>query len=128
LAKAGRGVRVVALEVEPSFCDLLATTVRDPRLVVLNRPAEDIADVSRELGIEFDAVVTLLPLVNFPEPVRNLIVQAAKEALPPGGVVVGATYNPYVVPKLMRDTFGNCSLLRFVWRNVPPAFVFRSIR
>ena len=127
LAKSGRNVRIVALEIDPHFCEVLATSIRDPRLTVLNRPAEDLVSVAHELGVEFDAVVTSLPLVNFPVPIRNLILQAAKDALPPGGIVAGYTYTPYVVPRLMRETFGNCAL-RFVWRNVPPAFVFRSVR
>ena len=112
---------------DPHFCEVLATSIRDPRLTVLNRPAEDLVSVAHELDVEFDAVVTSLPLVNFPVPIRNLILQAAKDALPPGGIVAGYTYTPYVVPRLMRETFGNCAL-RFVWRNVPPAFVFRSVR
>ena len=126
LAKSGRNVRIVAFEIDPHFCDVLATSIRDPRLTVLNRPAEDLGSVARELGIEFDSVVTSLPLVNFPVPIRNLILQAAKDTLPSGGIVTGYTYTPYVVPRLMRETFGNCAL-RFVWRNVPPAFVFRSV-
>jgi phosphatidylethanolamine/phosphatidyl-N-methylethanolamine N-methyltransferase len=127
LAKVGRNVQIVAFEIDPHFCEVLMSSIDDPRLTVLNRPAEDLASVAHELGVEFDAVVTSLPLVNFPVPVRNLILQAAKDALPPGGVIVGYTYTPYVVPRLMRETFGNCAL-RFVWRNVPPAFVFRSVR
>ena len=127
LSKAGRNVRIVAFEIDPNFCDVLSSSIRDGRLTVLNRPAEDIAAVARELDVTFDAVVTSLPLVNFPVPIRNLILQSVKDALPPGGIVTGYTYTPYVVPRLMRETFGNCAL-RFVWRNVPPAFVFRSVR
>ena len=126
LAKSGSNVRIVAFEIDPHFCDVLSSSIRDPRLIVLNRPAEDIVAVARELDVVFDAVVTSLPLVNFPVPVRNLILQAAKDALPSGGIVTGYTYTPYVVPRLMRETFGNCDL-RFIWRNVPPAFVFRSV-
>jgi phosphatidylethanolamine/phosphatidyl-N-methylethanolamine N-methyltransferase len=126
LAKAGQDVRIVAFEIDPHFCDVLSSSIRDPRLTVLNRPAQDIVAVARELDVVFDAVVTSLPLVNFSVHVRNLILQAVKDALPSGGIVTGYTYTPYVVPRLMRETFGNCDL-RLVWRNVPPAFVFRSI-
>jgi phospholipid N-methyltransferase len=84
--------------------------------------------VAHELGVKFDAVVSSLPLTNFPVPVRHLILQTAKEVLAPGGVFTGFTYLPYTMPRLMHETFGNCAFIRVVWRNVPPAFVFQSIR
>lgn len=127
LARSGGNVRIVAFEVDPRFCDLLERTTRDARLTVLNRPAEDLPEVASALGLHVDAVVSSLPLVNFPVPVRNMILDATRQALPEGGIVAGFTYTPYLVPRLLRETFGNCAL-RFVWRNVPPAFVYRSVR
>ena len=127
LAHASCTGRVVALEIDERFCGHLVTRFRDGRLAVLNRPAEELTQVVSELGVPVDAVVTSLPLSNFPAAVRNLIVEGMHEVVRPGGVVVGFSYMPHVVPRVMRERFGNCTT-RLVWQNVPPAFVFRSVR
>ena len=117
----------MAVEIDPCFCALLHDELPDKRLVIVNHPAEHLREIVAPYQMPVDAVVTSLPLMNFPPSLRGLIIDAIQAVVKPGGVVTGFSYSPVHTPKLLRQTFGNCRT-SIVWRNIPPAFVFRSVR
>jgi phospholipid N-methyltransferase len=123
LNRLGPQAAVLALEIDPAFCALLRRDLPDPRLRVIEAPAQELGAHAAVLGRSIDAVVSGLPFANFPAALRYEIVRAAHAALAPGGVFSGYGYAPFALPPVLRDVFGNCRL-GFVWRNVPPAFVF----
>jgi phospholipid N-methyltransferase len=123
LARAGSAARVLALEIDPAFGAALRRALPDPRLVVLEAPAQELPDRAAALGLTVDAVVSGLPFANFGPATRREIVQAAYDALAPEGVFAGYGYAPFALPPVLRLVFGNCRA-SYVWRNVPPAFVF----
>lgn len=127
LAQRPELLRLLAVEIDPDFCTMLQQTITDPRLLIVNRPAEDLADILAPFGGQADAIICALPLMNFPGPLRNQITAAMHSVLPPGGVAIGFTYTPFVIPHIYREAFGNCRT-RLVLRNVPPAFTVRSVR
>lgn len=113
---------MLAMEIDPAFCALLRREIPDPRLRVNQAPAQELGRYAAEVGRPVEAIVSGLPFANFPVALRREIVQAAYDALAPGGVFSGYGYAPFALPPLLREVFGNCRL-GFVWRNVPPAFV-----
>ena len=125
LRHLGPQATVLAMEIDPAFCDVLRRRLPDPRLRVIQAPAQELPDQAARHGCAVQAVVSGLPFANFPPPVRREIVAAAHAALVPGGVFSGYGYAPFALPPLLRAVFGNCQM-GFVWRNVPPAFVFTA--
>ncbi|MEY4406739.1 MAG: phospholipid methyltransferase [Proteobacteria bacterium] len=127
LHRAAPDAVVVAVEIDSCFCALLHDELPDKRLVIVNHPAEHLREIVAPYQMPVDAVVTSLPLMNFPSSLRGLIIDAIQAVVKPGGIVTGFSYSPVHTPQLLRQTFGNCRT-NIVWRNIPPAFVFRSVR
>ncbi|WP_150910597.1 class I SAM-dependent methyltransferase [Marinobacter halotolerans] len=69
-----------------------------------------------------DCVVSGLPLFNFPDRERRLLLTDIHELLNPGGVFVAFQYTRVLKPFLvsMYDEMETY----FVWANLPPAFVY----
>jgi phospholipid N-methyltransferase len=111
------------MEIDAAFCTLLRREIADPRLRIVQAPAQQVAIQVAALGRPLEAVVSGLPFANFPLTLRQEIVQATYDTLAPGGVFSGYGYAPFALPPVLRETFGNCQF-GFVWRNVPPAFTF----
>jgi phosphatidylethanolamine/phosphatidyl-N-methylethanolamine N-methyltransferase len=76
------------------------------------------------------AVVSGLPLLSMPAPVREAIVGAAFRILAPGAPYIQFTYGPK--PPLPADSMEKLGLRveagRKVWLNLPPARVYRFYR
>lgn len=127
LRRVGQDATVLAFEIDPAFCATLRRNLPDPRLRVLEMPAQDVPRIAREAGFDtgLDAVVSGLPFANFPRALRHEIVAAAHAALKPGGVFAGYGYAPFALPPVLRAVFGECRW-GYVWRNVPPAFVLSA--
>ena len=110
--------RMLALEADPTFARLLRA--RFPGLDVVE------GDASRAGGIEamgpFNAIISSLPLLNFPAHERVELVRALLRLVPPGAPFVQYSYG--IRPPLPRATDLRVSLAETVWRNLPPARVW----
>jgi len=120
----------------------LIVVERDPRLVahlrkrfgkvkVVEGDAQHLRQILAEAGIDHvDAVVSGLPLRNLPGAVRLNIANEVFAALEPGGVFVQFTY--WGEPPIPAEVVQRCSsggrMTRRVWRNMPPANVWRYER
>ena len=89
---------------------------------VVNASAERVGGHLEALGRGADVVVSSLPFSTLPEPVRHDLLDAAREALAPGGVFLVLQYSKTVLPELERR-FPKIRH-RFSPLNVPPAFLF----
>ena len=125
LGHLGPDATVLAMEIDPAFCEALRRRLPDSRLRVVEAPAQELPGQAARHGCTVQALVSGLPFANFPPALRREIVAAAHAALVPGGVFSGYGYAPFALPPLLRAVFGNCQM-GFVWRNVPPAFVFTA--
>lgn len=127
LEQLGPEAIVLAMEIDPEFCAILRQRLPDPRLRVFEEAAQLLPRRAAEAGYahNVDAVVSGLPFANFPPALRRQIIQAAYDALTPGGVFAGYGYAPFALPAVLKEVFGNCST-SYVWRNIPPAFVFTA--
>jgi phosphatidylethanolamine/phosphatidyl-N-methylethanolamine N-methyltransferase len=125
LKRAGPATSVVAFETEPLFCAWLQRAVVDPRLRIINAPAEELLAYVTELHLKPWTVVSSLPFGNFSLPLRQAIVNAAYISLVPGGTFVGFSYGSTDLQTTLGQVFGNCQA-RSVVRNLPPALVFSA--
>lgn len=119
--------RLVLIEYDPGFCELLAKRFPGARIV-----QGDAYDLARTLGSALDAapvaVVSSLPLLTKPEAIRLRLLADALELMEPDGVFVQFTYG--MVSPIPRARKGR----RFGWftaeasapvlRNLPPARVW----
>ncbi len=123
-------------------CDKLIVIERDPRLVahlrkrfpkvtIVEGDAQHLRWILAEAGIDHvDAIISGLPLRNLPDAVRRNIATEVFAALGLGGVFVQFTYwgKPPVPGEVARRYGVGSEKTRRVWRNMPPANVWRYQR
>lgn len=119
LIRRGMGPEgVVAIEADATFARLLRA--RFPRLEVVEGDATDARRLER-LG-PFNAIISSLPLLNFPNHERIALVRGLLRLLPPGAPFVQYSYG--VKPPLPRSAELKVKLAAKVWRNLPPARIW----
>lgn len=119
LVRRGLGARrVLAVEADATFARMLRA--RFPGLDVVEGDAADAGAIER-LG-PFCAIISSLPLLNFPAHERTDLVLALLRLLPPGAPFVQYSYG--VRPPLPRSPDLRVTLAAKVWRNLPPARIW----
>lgn len=119
--------KLVALEINPDFCTYVKETLKDPRLVLVQRSASDIDEILEELGIRHaDYVISGIPFKTLPDPLRDSIVRKTHSVLRPKGSFLVYQVSGAVLPYLER-VFGNVSR-DFELLNFLPARLFYCAR
>lgn len=126
--------RFFAIERSPELVS--ATQQRCPDVTVLEDSVTNVVELCRQQSIEkVDAVVCGLPWASFSESLQSEIMDAMLEVLVPGGQFATFAYwQGVILPAGMRfsrrleQTFSSVEKSPTVWRNLPPAFVYRCIR
>ena len=121
LARGIEPERLLVLERSPEFCRMLRR--KFPGLNIVEGDAAMLASYVPE-GREVVAVVSSLPLMNFPSSLREAILEQVRRVIGTRGCVIQFTYallgeSPYSRNGFRRD------LCRFIPRNLPPAKVER---
>ncbi|MEF3313078.1 methyltransferase [Paenibacillus sp. GYB004] len=83
--------------------------------------ARNMIDAVRD-GRKFDYILSGLPFANFPQSLRNEIIDQAYETLKPGGLFIAFQYS-LQMKKLLESRFV-IERIDFVPLNIPPAFVY----
>jgi phosphatidylethanolamine/phosphatidyl-N-methylethanolamine N-methyltransferase len=104
-----------------------------PDVKAYNNCASELSSIMKKENIEsIDAVISGLPWAAFPEKLQHEIMDAIFESLAPGGVFTTFAYLQGFLMKaahrfrdLLKDKFETVETSRTVWRNFPPAFVYR---
>jgi phosphatidylethanolamine/phosphatidyl-N-methylethanolamine N-methyltransferase len=130
----GRDTMFVAVEYNPGFADALRR--RFPRATVVNDTAERLPELLAEQGREqVDCILSSLPFAAFPPGLQRRLLDAAVRALAPGGLFVTYAYVPaaWLAPgrllrSLLNARFERVGTTPIVWRNLPPAFVYRCLK
>lgn len=122
--------RLLVLERDPHFHRMLRE--RFPAVKVVEGDAAALGDVTRDNDVgPVNAVVSGLPMLNFPAELQNAILQGAFAQMDEDGLFVQFTYSP--APPIPRGRLADLGLeaerAGRVWFNVPPASVwcFRRI-
>jgi phosphatidylethanolamine/phosphatidyl-N-methylethanolamine N-methyltransferase len=123
-----RGLRASdlhAIEMNPEFC----THLKD-RFAGLNLYQMTAQDVGALPVRGAQAVVSGLPLLSMPVDVQRAIVTGSFACLAPGASLVQFTYGPTppIAPELREDLALDWSVSNMIWRNMPPARVYRFFR
>ena len=120
-----RGVdpeRLVAVEYDPDFCELIAN--RFPGITVVEGDAYNLkATLGRSAIGPVSAIVSGLPLFNKPLTKRLQLLNQGLAMLPPGAPFIQFSY--HLLPPIPKEA-GPFSLTgsKRIWRNIPPARVW----
>lgn len=104
---------------------------RFPKVAVVEGDAQHLRRILADAGVDHvDAVISGLPLRNLPGSVRRNILAEVFAALGLGGVFVQFTYwgKPPVPAEIAQRFNVGSKMTRRVWRNMPPANVWRYQR
>jgi len=129
-ALVARGVdprRLVLVEYSVDFCRLLRE--RFPTATVVHGDAYTLSrTLSGRLAEPADALVSGLPLMTRPEPVRFKLLNDAIALMKPGAPFVQFTYS-VTSPIPMKSAAFTAEPSERIWRNIPPArvWVYRSV-
>lgn len=89
----------------------------------------------RESIEQIDAIICGLPWASFPESLQSEIVETMLRRLRPGGQFATFAYWQGVVlpagrrfSRRLHESFETVGRSHTVWRNLPPAFVYRCVR
>ena len=124
LAAMRPDARLLAIEINPDFCDLLRDSIDDPRLIVHHGSAADIPEalVKHDLDAP-DAVLSGIPFSTMPRTLGIQVLESVKQSLAPGGRFVAYQFRD-VVHTLGKRVFGPASV-QLELLNVPPMRVYR---
>lgn len=131
---AGPDTLVLAIELDPTAAGRLQQW--HPRVRVINDSAERIREHVRACGREeADAVLSGIPWASMPGALQTRIMREVVGVLVPGGlfstfsyVHSPATRGGAAYARLLRGLFDRVERSRVIWRNLPPAFVYRCRR
>jgi phosphatidylethanolamine/phosphatidyl-N-methylethanolamine N-methyltransferase len=122
---------VLAFEIDPALAGELKGAI--PGVHIVNDSAERISEHLQAAGrTAADAILSGLPWAIFTRELQERLLSAVVEALRPGGRFATFAYVPaaYLPPgrrfrALLGGHFAQVETTPIVWRNFPPAFVYR---
>jgi len=134
LERKGRQTEYVALELDTGFAAELGRRYPDIRIV--NDSAERIAAHLESIDRKHaDSIICGLPWASFPEDLQRRIMSSVVDALPAGGrfatfAYIHAAWFPTArkFRRFLEEHFTNVATTPVVWRNLPPAFVYRCTK
>lgn len=121
LAAGVAPAKLTLFELNPAFAARLRQ--RFPDVAIHNRPAQEAPSTVSE-GV--DCVISGLPLLSFPLPLRHEILTTARDLLAPGGEIRQFSYGlaPALPPADLARIALSVRRTGFVPLNLPPAFVY----
>ncbi len=128
------GALVLAFEIDPRLAAELRGEI--PGVTIVNDSAERVVEHLRGAGRESaDCIVSGLPWALFSSELQKRLLGAVVAALKPGGRFATFAYIPAAwLPtgrrfrRLLHGYFPHVDTTHVVWRNFPPAFVYRCTR
>jgi len=118
------GARLIAIEINPRFCELLRETIDDPRLIVHEGSAAEIPEALIKHDLDTpDAILSGIPFSTMPQELGLSILRSVRKSLKPGGRFVAYQFRD-VVHTLGKRVFGPASVQIELF-NMPPMRVYR---
>ncbi len=124
----------IGIEANPKLAKMLQEQL--PGTHIVADSAENTTAILRSHNrLRADCIVSGLPWAAFPIELQNKLLQAACDSLCTGGRFATFAYlQGLILPagitfrKKLRQHFSKVHISRTVWRNVPPALVYRCIK
>ncbi len=134
LRRLSGGSRFFAIEANRRFADTLQD--RFPQIRIYHDDVSSVAPLCQREGVSvIDAVVCGLPWAAFRDAEQTELLDATVELLADGGYFATFAYlQGLLLPggqrfrRKLRPRFREVEVSRTVWRNLPPAFVYRCRR
>jgi len=134
LRKIRPGTVFLAIEANASFA--AATRGRCPGAQIIHDTAETVRTHLEACGQPAcDCIVSGLPFASFNAAQQDAILAAVKDVLTPGGrFVTFAHMAGQFWPqgrrfrRRLHEVFSEVSCTETIWRNIPPAFVYRAVK
>jgi len=134
LQAMNRKAKFIAIEINPRLADLFR--VKHPKVRIFEDSVANARAICTKAGMDqVDCVVSGLPWASFPGKMQIEILDEMMRVLKPGGQFVTFAYvHGVILPpgrrfsKILPRYFKSVSKSPVVWRNVPPAFVYRCTR
>lgn len=118
--------RLWAFEIYAPFVDHLHATIDDHRFTLVAESAEAIRVVQLREGLPgFDAIISAIPFSLLDSTQTSQILQAAADALRPGGIFIALQYHPRYLEPFLRRQFAEVQREWYPW-NIPPAMSLRA--
>jgi phospholipid N-methyltransferase len=126
---------LLAVELSPRFAAHLRETL-PARVQVINGSGERLAEHLAAHGrTQADCIVSGLPWASFTRDLQERLLAAVVAALRPGGRFTTFAY-VHAVPfpparrlrRMLGERFQRVERSKVVWRNLPPAFVYRCLK
>ncbi|MEZ6088096.1 MAG: methyltransferase domain-containing protein [Pirellulaceae bacterium] len=126
--------RFFAIERDPDLAAIVRATL--PDVTVVEDSVANVVEHCRSLEMErVDAIVCGLPWASFPDSLQRECLDAMMQVLRPGGQFATFAYwQGLLLPagqrfrRRLSDYFAKVESSPTVWRNLPPAFVYRCTR
>ena len=123
--------KLIAIELDQTLCEHLRKAF--PEVTVCNDSAAGIGEIlARHSLPNPDAVISGLPWANFSSRLQRNILDAVAEHIAPGGYFTTFAYllglmfpNGQRFRRLLGEVFREVEISPVVWKNIPPAFVYR---
>ena len=134
LRKMQPGTTFFAIEANESFA--AATRTRCPGAQVVHGSAASVRAHLESCGhASCDCIVSGLPFASFSPVLQDEILAAVVDVLAPGGRFVTFAYLTGIVWPLARrfrhrlhEQFSDVTSTHTIWRNIPPAYVYRAVK
>ncbi|MCP3964862.1 MAG: ribosomal RNA adenine dimethylase domain-containing protein [Lentisphaerae bacterium] len=104
-----------------------------PHVKIYHDSAENLGDIMKKDGMtRADVIVSGLPWAAFPQSLQKTILKEVVESLPENGYFTTFAYlQGMMLPaarrfkKMLKKEFSEVSTSKVIWKNIPPAFVYR---
>ena len=135
LRELGPRTKFAAIEINPQFAAIFRAS--HPGVPIFQDSVENVRAICDSMNVTMvDCVVSGLPWAFFSKSLQISILDQLMRVLKPGGIFVtfGYLHSSLALPAawnfagLLPDYFSFVSKGPVVWRNVPPAFVYRCER
>ncbi|WP_294505231.1 rRNA adenine N-6-methyltransferase family protein [uncultured Victivallis sp.] len=129
--KMPENAKFIAIELDGALCNLLRQQF--PEITVCNDSAAGIGEILKRYSLPNpNVVISGLPWANFTPKLQRSILCSVAEHIAPGGYFATFAYlQGLMFPtgqrfrKLLGEVFSEVETSPVIWKNLPPAFVYR---
>lgn len=123
IEKMRKDAILLVFELNDNFMNMLKTQIKDKRVHLIHDSAEKISEYLAKHGVEkADAIVSSLPLANFPAELKERILNESHTAMHKDSIYVQFQYS-LNAKKTIKSIFKSVRIT-FTPVNIPPAFVY----
>ena len=133
LKKINPNAKFFAIEQSEEMVE--ATRKRCPEAKVIQNSVTNVQEICHEQSLKsVDAIISGLPWAAFPDQLQTEIMDSMLKVLRPGGTFATFAYwQGLALPagkrfgRRLKSTFSSVERSETVWKNLPPAFVYRCV-